>query len=603
MNLQDQYLRRAIYELYDSKCFYTGEPLDYINMELDHIIPRSAMNDLELINSIIKECSLPEDFHVDSLLNLVPTSRFNNRRKSDKQLDLKKIIYLFSFTSEKVDLINKKIIELKKKMNFEKHLSMLKTQFDEERNKQSRDNLLLNIFNFISDECDEFNNQDQVYYKENEQIYRKYLNKIGLEALMPRYNNPQTECVIYFKTLKARDCMFVLNNRTILSQLFKGLYTDPKHGTRGFLEYSQIDDKKTEEPVNLNNCKIALGNNRLKMAQEDIYSFCEIVDAYANEYFNQIKNIEIMLKTQNFPLSRRLNNYKLINVSYSNWRKMVEFANRHDIDNGRSKWNIFDRNGHYIKIYTKSSDRYQEGYHAFFNAEYSEDIVLHPSLTSKDVCITFEFIEDIDKRGDTGLINEQAHWNAEIANNWLINEFLPKALGKKKSQKIIKQDSRTKNLFSNSFKKITYINGKDVIDHNELKELVELIQFHFNVNPHNKYYVNKEDFQGIYNSILICISESKAIDLYYLCSKLNLADCKTPMELINSIKEISGVIQGTTINGFGIDFLFRALFSVIESCGTSLTMNEIQFIRNNINFFVIIRDREVLLDKYSIDFQ
>ncbi|WP_276309646.1 HNH endonuclease, partial [Peribacillus acanthi] len=72
MNLQDSMLRRAIFEVYDSKCFYTGDPLDFSNMELDHIIPRSYKEKVIGLKKIIKDCDLPRDFHVDSLINLVP---------------------------------------------------------------------------------------------------------------------------------------------------------------------------------------------------------------------------------------------------------------------------------------------------------------------------------------------------------------------------------------------------------------------------------------------------------------------------------------------------------------------------------------------------
>jgi hypothetical protein len=603
LNLQDQYLRRAIYEIYDYKCFYTGEPLDYINMELDHIIPRSYQRDPMIIRRIIKECDLPEDFHVDSLLNLVPTSRFNNRRKSDMELISKNIVLFFSFTRLKASLIEKKITELKKNRNIEKHLSMLKTQVDEESDEKSREKLLLNIFSFITDESDEFIETDQLYYKEREQFYRKYVSKIALEALMPRYNNPQTECVIYFKTLTARDCMFVLDNKTVLSQLFKGVYSDPKHGARGFLEYGRIDENKLEYSLDLNNTKIVLGKNRVKISPEDIYLFCEVVDAYADMYIKQIKNIEELLKTDKYPLSKRLNNYKLIYISYHDWKKVIDFAYKHDVDNGNSKWHVFDKNKHYIKIFTKKHDKYDEGYHAFFQAEHSEDIVLYPSLTTKDVCITFEFVEDISRKGEIDLINERAHWNGEIAYNWLVNILLPKSLGKRKSNKVKKVDAKYKSLFTNSIEKIIYLDGKLIVDYKDLIEVVELLQIHFNQNPHNKYRVNKADFQGIYNSIITCINKLNEVDLYYLCSKLHLTKCTTNKELINSITEISAEIQDTTINGFEMDLLFRVLFSALDSGGESLTMKEIQSIRSDMNYFVIARDREVLLDKYSINFQ
>lgn len=597
MNLNDQFLRLAIYEIYNGRCFYTGNPLEYSNMELDHIIPRRYKDQPIELERIINEYNLDKDFQVDSLLNLVPTTKYNNRRKGDKEFNPKDVLFFISFTREKAPLIQKKMMDLKKTRNYEKHLSLLKTQVDEVKDEKLREKLLLDILSFISDESDEFEKQEQIYYKEKIHLYRKYMNNIRLEAIMPSYNNPQTECVIYFKTLYARDCMVIIDNKTVLSQLFKGLYTDPKYGTRGFLICPKLKNE-VNDSIDLKNTKIDLGNTRLKLSIDDIYQLCNVIDGYATQYIEYIKRIENVLKTHSFPVSRRINNYKLLYVTYAEWRKLIDFAYKNDVDNGNSKWNIFDRNKHYIKIFTKKHANYEEGYHAFFHVEHSEDFVMYQSLSPNDVCITFEFIEDLDNIGNIHLINERSHWNAEIAYKWLVNELLPKVLGKRQSYKHAKTDLLGINLVDN----IVYINRIEILNYKDLKEVVELIQLHFHCNPHNKYRVRKLDLQGIYNSILLCINKSKVIDLFYLCNKLYLSECRTKNELIESITEINYAIEDTTLNGFGIDLLYRALLVALDSCEKYLTLKDIKFITSNLDFFVTLRDREILLGKYAVEF-
>ncbi|WP_157951022.1 hypothetical protein [Peribacillus acanthi] len=471
---------------------------------------------------------------------------------------------------------------------------------DKESDLKIKEKLISNIFSFITDESNEFVVNEELYVQGKSAYYRKYTSKIGLEAILPRYNHPLTECVIYFKILKARDCMLILDNKLVVTQLFKGIYSDPKYGGRGFLR-SNNKNKSTENIFDLDNAHIEIGNTRLKISKDDIYLLCEVIDSYANNYINSIRLIEDVLKTQKYPLSKKINNYKLLYLTYQEWEKLLKFSVKHDVDKGIGNWYIFDKNRHYIKIYTKNHERYGEGYHAFFHAEHFEDIVYYPSLTSKDICITFEFIEDFEHIDDE-LLGEKFHWNAEIAYNWFTNEFIPKVLGKKKYNKDSKKDKDTEMIFfGRNIEKVIYLDELQIDNYNSLIEIIELLQSHFHSNPHNIYRIKKENLQGVYQSILLCLSKAKEIDLYYVCGKLNVNICETIDELIESITEIKNRISDETINGFGIDLLFRALV-IIMRYNDNLSINEINSLRIYIDYFVKQHDLEVLLEKYSIDF-
>lgn len=598
LNLKDQITRRAIWEVYNCKCFYTGAPLEYSDMELDHIIPASYKDKPVELKRIFKHCHLDNTFELNSLYNLVPTSKLNNNRKSDMEFDIAPLMYWLGLIKVKVPAIEKRIEGLKKKQNYDKHLSMLKTHVDAEEDEKRREQLLVEIVSFISDEK-EFFELEEVYQKEYEMLFKKYKRGIGLEAILPKHDNLETECIVYFNSLKARDCMLVLDNKMVLSQLFEGLFTDPRYGTRGFIEYEQTK-YKYRDFIDLENTKIRMGNNRINLSIEDIYALCDIVDSYAIKYFEYISAIEDTMKSYSFPLSNRRNNYKLIALSYNEWRTLIDFTIKHDVDAGKSDWHIFDRNYHYIKVYTnKSHPNYDLGYHAFFRAEFSEDMVLYPELVSKDVCITFEYIEDLDRRG-LERINEKENWNVEIAYNWFVNDLMPKVLGRRATKcKLNKEEDYFE---SSVFEKIHYCKNKKITCRKDLYEIISLIQRYFHVNPHKKYRIKKNDFTAIYSSIVICLLKSTDIDLFYMCSKLSISQCYSKEELINSINGLIESIEDTTLNGFGIDYLFRAFLITLESKKINLTLEDIEQILNEIRFFIELHDREVLIKKYAINF-
>jgi hypothetical protein len=600
---EDEFIRQAIWEVYKHKCFYTDNPLEYKDMELDHIIPASYRNRKDDFKRVIEECGLDADFELDSLYNLVPTTKYANRRKSDKELSLNAMLHYLGLAKNNVPKIEKKIEKIKKIRNFDKNISMVKAHIDEENDKKKREEILENIFNFVSNDDIDFENVEEVYEINNEPIYKKYVKRIGLEAIMPKYNNTETRCIIYFRTIKVRGCMLLLDNKIILTELFSGLYTDPKHGIRGFIEFEK-DYKKNEDTKSLDNAVIHIGNNKFKLSSEDIYTFCQVIDSYAEKYIEFISNIEDILMTHRFPISKRQNNYKLITLTNVQWRQLVNFAFKHDVDRGNSQWHIFDGNGFYIKVYTnKKHDKYNVGYHAFFNSEFDEDIVLYSELAAKDKIITWEFVEDLNNRG-VDCICERENWNAEIAYRWLTEKLMPKVLAKKNRLSFLKKKSNDiDGVFRNSkFEFIKYLKEKKVKSIEDLRDIVNELQSYYYSHPNNRHRVSKNDLEKIFNSILLCINKSEKIDLYYICDKLCFNKFKTTNELIYEIEAHIKNIKEKTVIGFDIDILFRVLKTVLDGKKISITTEDINVIRRNIDYFIEIHDREILLEKYAIDF-
>lgn len=596
-------VRQAIWEVHKNKSCYSNNPLELKDMEIDHIIPESYKNKKDNLERVIKECGLEDNFELDSLLNLVPISKNENRQKSDTEFGLAAKLYYLEIARKNAPVIEKTIEKLKRTRNFDKNKSMVKSYIDEESNNEKRQKIIENIFSFISNEENDFDDIEEVYELDNEPVFKKYVDRIGLEAIMPKYNNTETSCIIYFRTLKVRDCMILLDNKTILTELFTGLHTNPKYGARGFITFEQpLENNKNF--VNLENAYIHLGNNKLKLSSEDIYKFCKVIDTYADKYIEYIKSIENILKTHKFPLSKRRNNYKLLTLTNEQWRKLVDFSFKHDVDSGYTDWNIFDRNRFYIKVYTnKKHNKYDIGYHAFFNRELDEDIVLHPELVAKDACITWEFVEDFENRNIES-INERESWNADIAYKWLADEFIPKVLGKKRRINFLnKRRNKIDDILRNSnFKYIKYLKDERIDSINELREMVAMLQLFYYTHPRNRYFIIKEAFSGIYNSILICINKSEKVDLHYLCEKLGLRKCMKKCELILEIEEDMNNIKDETVNGFAIDYLFRALRAALEFKKINIIAEDFKAIKKNIDYFILLYDQEIMLEKYAVSF-
>jgi len=86
----DDSWRLAIYDAYKGKCFYTGEPVTYQDFEVDHIIPQSRESDIE---DIKKRLGLSDDFHINSVENLVPSRSGINLQKNNQTFSGKRTIF------------------------------------------------------------------------------------------------------------------------------------------------------------------------------------------------------------------------------------------------------------------------------------------------------------------------------------------------------------------------------------------------------------------------------------------------------------------------------------------------------------------------------
>lgn len=95
-------LRLAIFEAYKGRCFYTGEPVSYIDFEVDHIIPESFAAEVE---NIKKRLGMGDDFHINSVENLVPSRPGINLRKNGELFSDNTLLLYFELSKAKKETV------------------------------------------------------------------------------------------------------------------------------------------------------------------------------------------------------------------------------------------------------------------------------------------------------------------------------------------------------------------------------------------------------------------------------------------------------------------------------------------------------------------
>ena len=91
-------LRLAIYEAYKGKCFYTGEPVSYLDFEVDHVIPEPMESEIEIIK---ERLGLEDGLHINSEENLVPSRPGINLRKNGQMFLGNALLFYFERTKAK----------------------------------------------------------------------------------------------------------------------------------------------------------------------------------------------------------------------------------------------------------------------------------------------------------------------------------------------------------------------------------------------------------------------------------------------------------------------------------------------------------------------
>lgn len=99
-------VRRAIWESWDRKSAYTGEPVTWAQLHIDHVIP---IDKPELTDALQVRGLVPADFDINGFENLLPSVNFQNLGKSAKQMGEPALVYYLELARQKKPTIVKRL--------------------------------------------------------------------------------------------------------------------------------------------------------------------------------------------------------------------------------------------------------------------------------------------------------------------------------------------------------------------------------------------------------------------------------------------------------------------------------------------------------------
>jgi len=112
--------RVAIWKANDRKCFFCSEPIEFRNLEIDHVIPESIVP--SQLTGLLARLKLAPDFDLNTTNNLVPTHHDCNRRKRDVLLEDNATLFFLNMWAQKQDRIRHESEKHAKAASHDKHL-------------------------------------------------------------------------------------------------------------------------------------------------------------------------------------------------------------------------------------------------------------------------------------------------------------------------------------------------------------------------------------------------------------------------------------------------------------------------------------------------
>lgn len=90
----DDLVRAALWEAYGKRCFWQDEPIEFFQLEIDHLIPVSLEKHPAQLKKMLKDAGLPAKFDLQGLQNLVPSCRRCNGQKSAVEFSAQQLMIL-----------------------------------------------------------------------------------------------------------------------------------------------------------------------------------------------------------------------------------------------------------------------------------------------------------------------------------------------------------------------------------------------------------------------------------------------------------------------------------------------------------------------------
>lgn len=584
VRLNDIAFRSSILKAYNEKCVYTGQPLNFETLTIDHIIPQDLNKDKLKLENYLKMLDLDyNNFEFDSIYNLVPAKFRVNREKGNELLDKTLALTLLEKAKKKAPIIMNEIKNFKQKKKISKSIEEVRSYVllsDDLKKEQ--------VYDFVSEDNSFFENQKII----NGRNYLQSTDRIKIEALLPSYPEREGSCLITFRSLKIRECMITMDHRQIMKELFQGLYTDPVDELRYFIVGNHISEKDVYY--------IQLGSNRFPVTLSELKQLCKLIDNFSDCYLKLYQEIDRKIGTFYFNRSPFSSNYRLMKINRNLWNLMIDFVDEYDYDNGNTDWHIFDKNRFFIKIYSKEeTNRYDAGYHALLEPEQDDNFMYDFIRPDQYLWIVWKPQNLLSYKNTLDSINERQIWDALTVYEWLSTEFIPWVIyiSNGKNNKLFSSkrtnEKQYKN-FLNDFKIEDFItSGKinssfdlgNINKHHQLLNVLNDLQVFYNTFNDSIVFKN-EDFKHLFAGLALIIKRSEGIDYRYVNSKIGFTYGDTKAQLYEEIISYISKIEYSIKSSFFIDNILRCYVVILRDNKSYLNKSEIRMIVDYIKPFI-----------------
>ena len=119
--------RLAIWIAHSKRCGYCGDPLEYKDLEIDHILPASLAKSPEKLQALVLQLTLASDFSISALRNLLPAHGICNSRKRDKVFNEANARFFLEIADQKLRSIEDLILKLEIEASRDRLLAIVRS--------------------------------------------------------------------------------------------------------------------------------------------------------------------------------------------------------------------------------------------------------------------------------------------------------------------------------------------------------------------------------------------------------------------------------------------------------------------------------------------
>lgn len=564
----DTSVRVAIWKIYERKDCYTGEPIAFRELEVDHIIPQELFKDEDRLFKVLDDLGLPRDFKRDCLENYLPTRRGPNSSKGDT-IDYHRIENGLSTAQRHVD----KIVNEIKKYKSEEEVITLAAKIAARCEKEEDREIACDV---ILDETKPF--EENISKDVNYSITK---SQVSLKACLATpeqilsEGSIRTNCTLEFRTLKVRNCLIHVDEEEILKSFFVGVGDKEPYSRRPY--------------IHKNDCSytVSIGKVRIPLESKATEELCDIIDVFVADCIKAYKDVEACYSGL---LINKHNELVLYELSEYDYLRILESIN--DIKN-EPDWNIFESSQDVLKVYTDGNAQgLNDGYHAILYARKKSSGEMFSYGDSVYLCMPpYPY-----KNGN--IVSDKDWWDADIARNWIENVLCKKIESKtplKKSNSIIGLFERKP---TSTVERIHLICPEEKYQAIEIgpnmekmKSVVKILQSYFSIKK-RIMGISVDCYNKMYNALVELTKSINNEDcLLYVGEKLGIEhSCRNVNGIINHINAKCRNRKDSTIDYSEIEMLLRCFIEELDNGEVNAEISKIRQIADSL---------QVLVDEYN----